>query len=174
MNTTLSTPVRMNVEALIGVLDVDIQHLRQSLDHLDSLRSLVIKRDEAQLGTLLNTIRIESNTYQGNEHKRQCLRQALADLLDCPLSDLTLSRLEQHLPDPWPAALAQRRKTLRELTGSLRLEHRRTQWLLMDCARLNTLMLDVLLNQGREIPVTYTPGGKAQSHRENRLMNLQL
>lgn len=173
MNTTIPTPVRENVEALLGVLDIDIQHISDSLAHLDALRSLLIKRDEACLSALLDTIRVKSNTYQGNERTRQCVRQALADLMGCPLQELTLSRLEQCLPEPWPRALAQRKRSLRALTSQLRQEHMRTQRLLMDCARLNSTLLDVLLNQGREKTLLYTGAGTARQHRENSFMNLQ-
>jgi hypothetical protein len=173
MNITIPTPLREKVEALIGVLDVDVQHLTASLAHLDALRSLVIKRDEAGLNDLLDAIRSDSTGYQGNEHKRQYLRQDLADLMGCSLGELTLSCLEQCLPDPWPRALAERKQVLRELTSQVRQEHMRTSWLLRDCARLNGLILDALMNPGRDTTLTYSGTGKTQQHRENSLMNLQ-
>ncbi len=173
MNTAIPTPLREKAEALVDVLDIDIQHLTDSLTHLDSLRSLVIKRDEAGLNDLLDAIRIESTGYQGNERRRQCLRQELADLLDCPLSELTLSRLEQYMPDPWPHTLAQRKQSLRELTSQLRQEHMRTSWLLRDCTRLNGMLINAVLNPGQDNTLTYTGAGQSRQHRENGLMNLK-
>ena len=173
MNATIPTLLREKAEALIALLDRDVEYLTANMARLDTLRSMVVKRQDQELSRLLDTIRIESEGYARHESQRQVLRQEIADLMACDVRELTLSALAQVLGPPLNDALTQRKVTLRELTGRLRAEHLSTRWLLKDCARFNTVLFDTLFHPGQEHAVTYTVNGTTQRHREQSMMNLQ-
>ena len=59
-----SISIEDKIDELLAVLDTDIQHIQQSLSYLNELRSLVIKRDDTALGTLLGVIRAGSDSYR--------------------------------------------------------------------------------------------------------------
>ena len=123
--------------------------------------------------SLLDTIRIESESYAQHESERHLLRQEIADLLACDVQELTLSSLAQVLPPPLNHTLAQRKRQLRELTGQVHREHLSTRWLLKDCARFNTVLFNTLFHPGQENALTYTVNGTAQQPREHSMMNLR-
>ncbi|MCH8192498.1 MAG: hypothetical protein IIA65_00600 [Planctomycetes bacterium] len=173
MNTTIPDLLREKVEALVTLLDRDVDYLTANLACLDTLRGMVVKRQDQELSRLLDTIRIESERYALHESQRQVLRQEIADLMACDVRELTLSSLAQVLDPPLSHALAQRKGALRELTGRLRAEHLSTRWLLKDCARFNTVLFNTLFHPGQENALTYTVNGTTQRHREQSLMNLQ-
>jgi len=52
------------VDELLVILDKDTQQIQESLSRLNELRSLVIKRDDAALGKLLERIQYESDSYR--------------------------------------------------------------------------------------------------------------
>jgi archaellum biogenesis ATPase FlaH len=74
----LGDTLHHRVEDLLDVLSQDMQHIEQSLIYLDSLRSMLIKQDEAGLSALLQRIRTETDTHVGLEIERQSIRQVLA------------------------------------------------------------------------------------------------
>ncbi len=65
MKTTVIN-IENKVARLLTVLDRDILHIQQSLLRLDELRDLVVKRDDATLRRLLESIQSESKTYKEN------------------------------------------------------------------------------------------------------------
>lgn len=173
MITTIPTLLREKAEALVALLDIDIDYLTANLERLDALRGMVVKRQDQELSRLLDTIRIESESYARHESQRQLLRQEIADLMACDVRELTLSSLARVLDPPLNQLLTQRKGTLRELTGRLRAEHLSTRWLLKDCARFNTVLFNTLFHPGQGNALTYTVNGTTQRHHEQSLMNLQ-
>ena len=173
MNTTSPILLVQKVEALVTLLDRDVDYLTANLARLDALRSMVVKRQDQELSRLLDTIRIESESYAQHESKRHLLRQEIADLLACDVQELTLSSLAQVLDPPLSHALAQRKGALRELTGRLRAEHLSTRWLLKDCARFNTVLFNTLFHPGQENALTYTVKGTTQQQRGQSMISLQ-
>lgn len=173
MNTTIPTLLREKAEALVALLDRDVDFLKANLARLDALRGMVVKRQDQELSRLLDTIRVESESYALHESRRQLLRQEIADLMACDVRELTLSSLARVLDPPLNHIVTQRKGTLRELTGRLRAEHLSTRWLLKDCARFNTVLFNTLFHPGQGNALTYTVNGTTQRHREQSLMNLQ-
>ena len=173
MNTTIPALIREKAEALVALLDTDIDYLTANLERLDALRAMVVKRQDQELSRLLDRIRIETESYALHESRRQMLRQEIADLMACDVRELTLSSLAQVLDPPLNQLLTQRKGTLRELTSRLRAEHLSTRWLLKDCARFNTVLFNTLFHPGQENALTYTVNGTTQRHREQSSMNLQ-
>jgi hypothetical protein len=95
------------IPALLEVLDADIRHLESALSGLDTLRTLLIKREDAALEQLLAGIVQQAEAYRANEQRRQQLRRELASDLGWAEGDLTLSRLQSVLsggvaPDAQP------------------------------------------------------------------------
>ncbi len=65
---------------------------------LDTLRVLLIKKEDAALQRLLEEVRRQAETYQANEQKRQQLRRELAADLGCTPGEVTLSQLAAERP----------------------------------------------------------------------------
>ncbi|MBL7153474.1 MAG: flagellar export chaperone FlgN [Phycisphaerae bacterium] len=171
-STTLG--IEGGVDDLLAVLDEDIRHVRASLLRLDELRSLVVKRDQAALGGLLERIRGESQEYSTNESKRESIRREFAAALDCGVGDVTLSRLEAVLPGENSIEVAQRKAELRSLTEELKREHSKTMMLLSDCARFNSALLRDILELGRTGAITYGSDGAAKVQSDSVFVSLQL
>jgi flagellar biosynthesis/type III secretory pathway chaperone len=161
------------VDELLAVLDEDIRHVREALSRLDELRSLVIKRDEAALGRLLETIGNESDSYCANGLKRQSLREELAAASGCSVAEMTLSRLEAMVAGEKQVQVAQRKAELRSLTEKLKREHLKTTVLLSDCARFNSALLRGVLELGRTGAVTYSPDGATKHQTDTIFVSLQ-
>ena len=96
---TTATGTEDKVDELLIILDEDIRHIQESLLRLNELRSLVVKRDDAALGKLLESIQSETDVYRSNELKRQSIREELATAFGSNLEQMTLSRLESKLPE---------------------------------------------------------------------------
>ncbi len=161
------------MDQLLAVLDVDIQHLEDSIALLDRLRELVIKQDNESLGQLLNTIQSKTTVYRNNELKRQALRRELALLLGCDMATATLSRLEAELTGPRKVEISSRKTTLRTLANRLKTEFAGTQRLLADCTRFNRMLLKSIFQMARPETATYTAAGAAKRQADNVFINVQ-
>ncbi len=166
--------VETKVERLLAVLDADIRHLETTLVQLDTLRGLLIKRDDAALEQLLGEIRGRSEAYAANEQTRQMLRADLALALGCGTGRLTLSKLQSMLPEPQRAAVVSRQEKLRSLIEELRREHRLTVALVSDCAQFNRTLVRTLFGAGSQTGILYSPSGQARQQTNTTLMSLQL
>jgi len=170
---TVAIEIEDKVDQLLVVLDRDIQHIQENLLRLNELRGFVIKRDDASLRKLLESIQPESNNYKSNELKRRLLREELAIALDCSLEQMTLSRLEAELYEEKKAEVAERKTKLQTLTGKLKKEHLSTAMLLSDCARFNSMLLRSILKLGQAGTITYSPNGSADHQTNAAFVNLQ-
>jgi len=141
---TITSEIEDKVDELLACLDTDARHIQESLSYLNELRSLVIKRDDAALGKLLEGIRAESDRYGDHESQRQSIRRELA-----------------------------RQTKLRELIKELKKEYSSTTLLLAECARLNSLLLRTVLDLGRTGAVYYNSSGTTKRQVDTAFMNLQ-
>jgi hypothetical protein len=162
------------IDVLLHVLDEDIRHVEAVLTRLDTLRTLLLKRDDKGLENLLEEIRQQADTYAAHEQKRQVLRGELAAELGCRPNDLTLSKLKGQLSGPHRTALAERQTRLRALIAQLQREHMLTTLLIADCARFNRALRRALFGLLGHENVTYRPTGAAQPQGGASLMSLQL
>lgn len=170
---TATVEIEDKIDELLVVLDKDIQHIQDSLSRLNELRSLVIKRNDADLGKLLESIQTESDGYRSHELKRQSIRKELANALDCNFEQVTLSRLEAVLPEEQKARVATRKVQLRALTKELKKEHLSTVMLLSDCARFNRQLLKSVFDLGKMGVVYYNSKGSAKRGMTEAFVNLQ-
>jgi len=169
-----SLAVEPKVEQLLAVLDEDVRHLEATLSELDTLRRLLIKRDDAALDRLLGEIRGRTEAYAANEQRRQVLRSELALALGCTKGRFTLSRLQDMLPDPQRAAVEARQKRLKSLVAELRREHTLTVALVSDSARFNRALMKALFGSSGRADVTYDTNGVSRGPASATLMSLRL
>jgi len=170
---TATVEIEDKINELLVVLDKDIQHIQDSLSRLNELRSLVIKRNDADLGKLLESIQTESDGYRSHELKRQSIRKELANALDCNFEQVTLSGLEAVLPEEQKVQVATRKVQLRALTEELKKEHLSTVMLLSDCARFNRQLLKSVFDLGKMGVVYYNSKGSAKRGMTEAFVNLQ-
>ncbi len=169
----LQEKVSNEVDDLLAVLDRDIQHIRESLSRLNELRGLVVKHDNTTLGKLLESIQTESDSYKCNELKRRSIRRELATAFGCSLEQMTLSVLEAELTGEKKAQVAQRKATLKLLTGQLKKEHLGISLLLSDCVRFNNVLLKNIFELGKTGTITYDSNGFTKRQTNSEFVNLR-
>jgi len=162
------------VDELLACLDKDSQHIQESLSQLNKLRSLVIKRDDAGLSTLLKIIQAESDSYRNHESKRQTIRKELANALGCNIEQMTLSALQASLPKGKKAQVTNKKAKLMSLIKELKKEYLNTALLLSECARFNKLLLKSIFDLGKTGAVYYNSNGATKEQTDMAFVNLQL
>lgn len=170
---SMATNVELQINELLGVLDGDIQYLNANLALLDELRSLVVKRDEAQLCRLLEKVQKQPESNHNIESKRTSIRIKLAETLGWDLTNVTLSKLETVAGSSQRPLLSEKKKALRSLTARLRKEYFRTTLLLSDCARFNRLLLSSIMESGGGGEVVYTSHGTKKQQSQTAFMDMQ-
>ncbi len=167
-------PTAAKVDALLAVLDDDIKHVETSLSLFDTLRSLLIKRDEPALEALLNDLRRQSEIHDDNERRREDLRRQLADELGCEPREVTLSALKHCLPDERQEAVSLRQTRLRSLTVDLKREYTLTTMLVADCARFNRSLMRLFFGLDGKGQMTYGANGAARHQAGVAVVNMHL
>ena len=168
-----ATTIENKVDELFAILETDVRHLKEGLSRLNELRGLVIKRDDAALSRLLDTIRAEANSRSVQGAKRQSIRRDLANELGCNAEQVTLSRLETILSETKRSRVASTKAALRVLVKELEKEHARTAMLLSECARLNRLFLSHFLGLGKTETATYSPDGVRKQQNETAFVSIR-
>jgi hypothetical protein len=158
---------------LIAVLEADARHIQESLLLLDRLRSLLVKHDEAGLQQLLQQLRQQADAYAQVEVRRQRLRRQMAALLDCPVTEMTLSRLTAVLPPDLSRTVTHQRTVLRDLVDRLGREYRNTSLLLTDCVRFNHALFRAVFQPAKAESMVYGSTGTAKPSVTSHLMNVQ-
>lgn len=169
-----AAPIEDKVDRLLICLDRDAQHMQESLQKLDEMRRLVIKRDEAALGKLLETIQGASDDYRNQELNRKSIRKELAESLDCDIEQMTLSALESCVPETRKNQITQIKTRLRSLSAELKKEYLSTALLLSECARFNNMLLKGILGLGKTESVQYKSNGQTRRNIDTAFVNLQI
>lgn len=169
-----ATEIEDKVDELLACLDKDSRHIQESLLQLNKLRSLVIKRDDAGLDTLLKIIQTESDSYRNHESKRQTIRKELANAFGCNIKQMTLSALEASLPKGKKAQVTKKKAKLMSLIEELKKEYLSTTLLLSECTRFNNLLLKSIFNLGKTGTVYYNSNGATKQQTDMTFVNLQL
>ncbi len=146
---TVAVEIEDKIDQLLVCLDKDAQHMQESLQQLDEMRRLVIKRDEAALGKLLESIQADADRYRKHESNRKSIQKELADCLGCSFERMTLSALQTSLPEEKKDQVAQMKAKLKSLSAELRREYLSTALLLTECARFNNLLLKGIFDPGK-------------------------
>jgi len=159
------------LDELLTLLETDTQYLRTSLQRLDQLRALLIKRDEPGLSELLRTVQAESALYQANELRRRQLGRTLASALGLPAEKLRLSDLQGYLPDEKRQILARKHSELRELVQRVHREYEKTAMLLAELARFNRQLLEAVVTISGQSIITYQANGSAKFSADAAFIN---
>ena len=167
-------PIEDKVDQLLVYLDRDARHIQESLQQLNEMRRLVIKRDEAALGKLLENIQGASDCYKDYELNRKSIRKELADRLGCNVEQITLSALESCLPEAKKDRVTQMKAKLRSLTAELKKEYLSTALLLSECARFNNMLLKGIFDLGKTESIHYKSNGETRRHIDTAFVNLQI
>ena len=166
--------IEEKIDALLTCLEKDVQHLQKGIWHLDELRRLVIKRDDAALGKLLEEIQTEVDDYRRHERKRQSIRRELAEACGFDPKPMTLSSLETILPKATKSRITEKKNQIRCLVKEFRKEHLGTAMLLSECARINHTLLKSLFNHSQVESLCYNANGAAKRLTDVALIDLQL
>jgi hypothetical protein len=167
-------PIEDKVDQLLVCLDRDARHIQESLQQLNEMRRLVIKRDEAALGKLLENIQGASDCYRDHELNRKSIRKDLADRLGYNVEQITLSALEPCLPEAKKDRVTQMKAKLRSLSAELKKEYLSTALLLSECARFNNMLLKGIFDLGKTESIHYKPNGETRRHIDTAFVNLQI
>ncbi len=173
----MKTNVRVEEKTrqLLAVLDDETVSLEKSIKWLEQLKEFIIKRDHVSLESLLKEVRAASDTYAVSEYTRQSLRRELSEMLQIDSNELCLSKIADVVSGDVKRALLEKRKRLTQLTDVLKKQCRMTTMLVRECARLNTLMLNNLLQlRSSDTTTTYTANGRASRTPRSALMNYHL
>jgi hypothetical protein len=169
-----AVPIEDKVHRLLVCLDRDVQHMQESLQQLDEMRRLVIKRDEAALSKLLESIQGASDDYRNQESNRKAIRKELAESLGYDIERMTLSALESCVPEAQRHQLTQMKTKLRLLSAELKKEYFSTALLLSECARFNNMLLKGILGIGKTESVHYKSNGQTKRNIDTAFVNLQI
>jgi len=166
--------IEKKVDKLLTCLEVDIQHIKQNISYLNEMRSLIIKRDDIALSKLLETIQETSEVYKDKEKERQSIRRELADFLGCSIEQVTLSKVEENLPEISKNKVIETKENLRLFIEELRREYSSTVMLVSECARFNKLLLRSIFELGKTGSFSYDSRGTTRRHDgEAALMNVK-
>jgi dGTP triphosphohydrolase len=163
----VANDLEKQVEEMLDCLDIDIKHIEKNLAHLNEMRGLVIKRDDAALQKLLDCIQAESESYKEHESKRQMIRKKLADSLDCAVNNITLTMLGKKLPETKSILVREKRAHLKSLVEDFKTEYTSTIILLSECARFNKILIKSIFNAGKTDSVYYKANGTVSEHKED-------
>jgi len=169
-----AAPIEDKVDKLLVCMNLDVQHIQESLQNLNEMRRLVLKRDEAALGKLLESIHGASESYRSHEFNRKSIRKELADTLGCNAGQMTLSALESRLPEEQKNRVSEMKTKLRTLSSELKKEYVSTALLLSECARFNNLLLKGIFGPGKTESLHYKPNGRTKRHIDTAFVNLQI
>jgi hypothetical protein len=161
------------ITLLLAVLDEDAAHIRRTLEHLNALRAAVIKRDEAALQELLDTVARQGENYRHIEARRQRLCDEIAETAGGDIAPVNLSGLCEIAGRHLHLAIRTRQEELKDLVRTLRMEHACTMILLRECSRLNRTLLKAVLGRGGET-VTYTARGSETWQPQNDFVDMKL
>ncbi|UCF15624.1 MAG: hypothetical protein JSW59_19680 [Phycisphaerales bacterium] len=171
---TIESEIEEKVDELLACLETDVRQMQDTLWHLNELRGLVIKRDDAALGKLLEGIQAKSDHYASHERRRRSKRRELAKMLGCRLEQITLTALAMRVPENTREQITTMQAKLRSLADKLKKEHMSTTMLLSECARFNNLLLRSVFDLGHTGAVYYNSNGAAKRQVDTALMNLEL
>jgi hypothetical protein len=142
-----------------------------SSDLLAALSRLILKRDEPALHDLLQEVMVETADRSRNEAVRGELTAALAAVIGCQPSTITLSMLEKHVSPQQEQQLQKKRVQLRLLVGELQKQHNSTTMLLCEMIRINRTLLAGIT--GNSSSMTYGRGGQAKWNGTNNILSVR-
>jgi hypothetical protein len=170
---SMSSGIEELIEELLALLDADVVRLETALSTLNNLRAGVIKRNEAALAQLLETIKAQQDDRDAIENKRSELQQIAAAAFGCTPEQVNLSRIMEQLPPLSRRKVAQRQQTLARLVGKLKTEYAATAVLLNECSRFNRMVLDSIVGSRCKGVATYNASGQLKRQNGSGFIAMQ-
>ncbi len=147
------------IDELLAVLDEEIELLGQKQSQLADLSEALVSTDDAATETLIKLIEQTEYTQTRVDLKLQDVRKTLAGVFGYDdARALRLSVLVTELPDAQATAVNDRRERLAQQVGTLRRQHLQTAMLLIECSKVNRMMMECLLPAGEAV-TTYDATG---------------
>lgn len=166
-------PIEALARELTGLLDEQIALLTLRASQLDALATLLVERNDRAMERLLEQM-TQSQALQADTDRRLAdARAALAAALDCDVRAVRLSALESRVGEGLAEALGFRRKQLAGLADQVRHKHLRTALLLVECARINRMLIEGLFGRTGACR-TYDPSGAAAWDTDAGLVDAEL
>ena len=170
----IAIDIEDKINELMMVLDIDIAHLQESLLRLSDLRMMVIKRDNDKLRKLLMTIEASTNSHKENEQRRQQICQYLAEAVGIEKKYAALADIEAMIDGPMKLEFNRRRLKLKALAFEVKKDHLSASMLLVDCARVNRMLLDNIFGGGKGREISYSANGSAKRENNINFMSVEL
>ncbi len=139
-----ASPSLPQVANLLAVLEEQIELLEDRLQHLDSLTAAMVKVDNEQMEQLLARMDQFTQAQQDCHGRLTEARHEAAGVLGLA-SSARLSQMVSVLSGREQVALEAARRRLGELMSQLKRRHMETSLLLVECMRVNRMLLDQLL-----------------------------
>lgn len=147
------------IDELLAILDEEIELLEQKRSQLANLSEALVSTDDAATEALLKLIERTEHTQTRVDLKLQDVRKTLAGVFGYDdAKALRLSVLVTELPDAQASAVNDRRERLAQQVGNLRRQHLQTAMLLIECSKVNRMMMECLLPAGEAV-TTYDATG---------------
>jgi hypothetical protein len=158
---------------LPALLDEQIALLTLKRSQLEALSTLLVQRDEDPMERLLAQMEQSQALQADTDLRLSALRSALADELGGPADSVRLGALLEYLPQGLRESVAFRREQIADLADQTRRQHLQTSLLLMECSRINRLLIEALFGQTRSCQ-TYDPSGAAAWQSDAGLVDAEI
>ena len=157
---------------LMTVLDEEIGLLDRRCTQLADLAEATRLRDNDALEVLLEQVEQTLEDQDATDLKLQALRNALAEALGRPVSQMRLSELIKQLPGRIAAEISYRREQILLLSERLKDQHVRTALVVSECARINRLLLESFFPEERRV-TTYSSTGTSSWGLDTGLVDVE-
>jgi len=169
----IPAPAESLARELTPLLDEQIALLTLRASQLDAMAKLLVDRNDTAMERLLEQM-TQSQAMQADTDRRLAhAREAAAEALGYDVRTVRLSVLERHVGVGLAEALAFRREQLADLAEQVRRKHMRTALLLVECARINRMLLEGLFGRSGSCR-TYDPTGTAAWDTDAGLVDAEL
>ena len=158
---------------LPALLDEQIALLTLKRSQMEALSKLLVRRDDAPMQRLLEQMERSQALQADTDLRLSALRSALADELGAAPESVRLGSILGCLPEGLAESIDFRRRRVAELADQTRQQHLRTSLLLMECSRINRILMEALLGQSRSCR-TYNPSGVAAWQSDAGLVDAEI
>lgn len=145
------------VASLLAALEEQIELLEDRLVHLEDLTAAMVKVDNDRMEGLLGQMDQFTLDQQACHGRLSAARREAAEALGLP-GPARLSQMVSALGGREQLALEAARRRLVELMALLKRKHMETSLLLVECMRVNRLLLDQLLPRATGVTVYGSDG----------------
>jgi flagellar biosynthesis/type III secretory pathway chaperone len=161
------------LDALVKLLDAEIQQMRTQSEQIQGLGEAIARRDETALGALLARVEGEQSRQQALEEQTGRIRAALAKHYGLDIEEARLGVLLERVPPRWRGPLGERRQGIIDMAESLRRQNYEAAVMLYECTRVNRRLLECL-TCGENSVDTYDSEGSSRRRYASGTLNAEL